>query len=130
MSSQNDWRWIRPDVVRAIHEMQIAEHGGIAGVRSVELLEAALARPRNRAGFDEGADLVSIGALYAIGIARNHPFLDGNKRVAWVVMMTFFRINGLHVAFDAAEAVKMMFALASSELSDDEFIARVRGAAR
>ena len=125
MSLQNEPRWLRRDAVRAIHEAQIAEHGGLAGVRSEELLESALARPPTRGSFDESADLIAVGATYAIAIARNHPFVDGNKRVAWVAMRTFFVLNDVQLTFSPAAAVETMLALAANELDDEAFIAWV-----
>ena len=129
MNLQNEPQWIRADVVLAIHEAQISEHGGIAGIRSRELLDSALARPRTLASFDETADLLALGAMCAIAIARNHPFLDGNKRVAWVTMVTFLEINGVSLHFDPMEAVGEMLALASGDHSDEGFTAWVRHAA-
>jgi death-on-curing protein len=126
MSLQSEPRWLRADIVRTIHEAQIAEHGGIAGVRSEELLDSALARPRTRAAFDDAADLIAIGATYAIAIARNHPFLDGNKRVAWVAMRTFFALNGVTLTFEPAAAVEIMLALAADAIDDDAFTDWVR----
>jgi death-on-curing protein len=130
MSSPSEPRWPRLDVVRAIHESQLAEHGGIAGVRSEALLDSAVVRRPTRAAFDEGADLIAIGATYAIAIARNHPFLDGNKRVAWVAMRTFFELNRIRLTYAPAEAVTTMLALAASEIDDEAFIEWVRHAAR
>jgi len=126
MSLQNEPRWLRADVVRAIHEAQIAEHGGINGIRSPELLDSALARPQLFASFEADADLISIGAMHAIAIARNHPFLDGNKRTAWVVMRSFLELNGVEMTYDAADAVTIMLALAASELDDEAFTQWVR----
>ena len=130
MSLQNEPRRLRADVVRAIHEAHIAEHGGINGIRSTDLLDSALARPQLFASFEAGADLLSIGAMHAIAIARNHPFLDGNKRTAWVVMRAFLELNDIPLTYEAADAVTIMLALAASELSDEEFVAWVRRAAR
>ena len=111
MSSQSSWTWLRADVVSAIHEAQLAEHGGLTGVRSPELLGSALARPQTTAAYIADADAISIGAMHAISVARNHPFIDGNKRVAWVAMRAFLRLNGVTLTFDRVEAVNIMLAL-------------------
>jgi death-on-curing protein len=123
VSSPSNWTWLRPDIVTAIHEAQLAEHGGLPGVRSAELLESALVRPKTTAAYVAEADAVVLGALYAIAIARNHPFIDGNKRVAWVAMRTFLRLNGVTLTFDRIDAVNVMLALAAGESTDEQFIA-------
>lgn len=87
------WRWIDAAVVLAIHDQQIAEHGGTAGVRDMGLLGSALARPAQPAAY-EGPDLFDLAATYAHGIAGNHPFVDGNKRTAYIVCMLFLRLHG------------------------------------
>ena len=110
----------------AIHDAQIAEHGGMAGVRSPELLESALARPQTTARYLESADAAAIGAMYAIAIARNHPFVDGYKRVAWAALRAFLQLNGATLAFDRAEAVSEVLALAAGERTDEQFTDWVR----
>jgi death-on-curing protein len=99
------------------------------GVRSEHLLASALSRPPSHAAFDEHADLITLGAMYAIAITRNHPFIDGNKRVAWVAMVSFLSRNGLALEYTPADAVHVMVALASASISDDDFTAWVRKAA-
>lgn len=126
MSSPNNGKWLRADVVWAIHDAQLAEHGGLPGVRSPELLESALARPQTTAAYLDDAGAVLIGAMYAIAIARNHPFIDGNKRVAWTAMRTFLRLNGVTLAFERAEAVHEMLALAAGQLTGEQFTDWVR----
>ena len=125
MSSPSRRIWLRSSVVIAIHDEQLAEHGGLPAVRSPELLESALSRPVNTAAYADAADTILIGAMYAIGIAHNHPFIDGNKRVAWAAMNTFLELNGITLVFERADAVTAMLALASGERTDDEFIAWV-----
>ncbi len=83
------WSWIADSVVLAIHEAQLAEHGGIAGIRDKGLLSSALARPHNLEAYGHDTDAASLAAAYAFGIARNHPSLDGNKRMAFVLMELF-----------------------------------------
>lgn len=96
------------------------------GVRSPELLASALARPRASADHASHADAVTLGSTYAIALARNHPFVDGNKRVAWVAMRTFLALNGIALTFERAAAVHEMVALAAGERTDEAFTAWVR----
>lgn len=121
MTAPFDPRFLGADVARAVHDRQLAEHGGLAGVKDEGLLESALARPINKFGYGE-TDLCALAAAYAFGIARNHPFADGNKRTAWVMARLFLKLNGVTLAFDKADAIRMMLALASGEL-DEEVVA-------
>ncbi|MBO9581524.1 MAG: type II toxin-antitoxin system death-on-curing family toxin [Sphingobium sp.] len=111
--------WVRSDVALAIHAEQIAEHGGGDGVRDIGLMESALARPQQLVAYGE-PDIAALAAAYAFGIARNHPFVDGNKRTAAVVAETFLALNGY--AFDAtdAELVVAFEALAAGDLAEAE----------
>ncbi len=111
--------WLDKDVALAIHERQIAEHGGISGLRDAALLESALARPVNQWNYGED-DAAALAAAFAYGVARNHPFADGNKRTAWVLARLFLTLNGHDLHFDAAEAVETVLALAAGELSEEE----------
>ena len=117
--------WISRQLALAIHDEQIAEHGGGIGVRDEGLLESALARPLNRAGYGD-PDIAELAALYAIGIARNHPFVDGNKRTAYVALETFLALNGCTFPVADAEAVVVMLAMAAGEMPDAAFIEWVR----
>ena len=117
--------WLTRELVLAIHEEQLAEHGGTPGLRDEGLLESALARPLNYAGYSE-ADLAVLAALYALGIAKSHPFLDGNKRAAYVVLEVFLELNGLGFNASDADAVIKALQMAAGDISDDEFIAWVR----
>ena len=119
------WRWVREDVVYAIHDRQLAEHGGPEGVRDAGALESALARPRNLAAY-ERPDAAALAAAYAYGLARNHPFADGNKRTAWVVARVFLAINGNRLEFDAPDAVRTIESLAAGTLSESELAAWFR----
>jgi death-on-curing protein len=112
------WIWIVDSVVSAIHEAQLAEHGGIAGTRDQGLLSSALARPQNLAAYGEDVDAPSLAASYAFGVARNHPFLDGNKRTAFVVMELFLNLNGWILHADDAECIRTMLALAAGNLGE------------
>lgn len=113
--------WIEYDVVLAIQEAQIAEHGGPTGVRDQALLESALARPRNLFAYSPGAPLYQLAAAYAFGIARNHAFVDGNKRVAWIVCALFLELNGVEVVVEQTEVVQMVVQLAAGQISEQQF---------
>jgi len=117
--------WLSRQLILAIHDEQLAEHGGAMGVRDGGLLESALARPLNRAGYGE-PDIAELAALYAVAIARNHPFVDGNKRTAYVALESFLLLNGVRFRASDAEAVVAMLAMASGDMPDDEFIVWVR----
>lgn len=112
-------------VARAAHQEQIAEHGGGVGVRDQGLFESALARPQNVAGYG-APDIAALAAAYAFGIARNHPFVDGNKRTAAVVSETFILLNGHRLDASDAEIVVQFLALAAGEVSEDELAAWFR----
>ncbi len=123
-------RFLSADVARAVHDRQLAEHGGLTGVKDDGLLESAMARPTNKFAHGEG-DFCTLAASYAFGIARNHPFADGNKRTAWVIARVFLKLNGIEIAFDKADAIRTMLALAAGELTEEQlatwFRARVTG---
>jgi death-on-curing protein len=114
-----DWIWVRQDVVLALHDEQIAEHGGLSGIRDPALVECALARPLNLAAYGE-PDAADLAAAYAFGPARNHPFADGNKRSAAVVALTFLLLNDVAFEITEAELVVMTMALAADDLSEEE----------
>lgn len=114
-----DWIWVAHGVAEAAHDEQLAEHGGAAGLRDRGLFESAMARPLQLAAYGE-PDLADLAAAYAYGIARNHPFVDGNKRTAAVVAETFLVLNGGEVNATDAELVVCILALAAGELSEDE----------
>jgi death-on-curing protein len=116
--------WLSREIVLAIHDEQLAEHGGATGLRDAGLLESALARPLNHASYAE-PDIAELAALYALGV-RNHPFVDGNKRTGYVALETFLELNGALFPVSDAEAVIAMLQLAASDTTDDEFIAWVR----
>lgn len=114
-----DWIWVTLAVATAAHAEQLAEHGGGEGVRDEGLLESAMARPRNLAAYGD-PDAAALAAAYAYGIARNHPFVDGNKRTAAVVSETFLVLNGFGLTASDAELVVTFLALAAGELSEEE----------
>lgn len=110
--------WLAVDLVQNIHSEQLALYGGPEGVRDAGLLESALMRPVNRFAYGE-TDLAALAAAYAFGIARNHPFIDGNKRVAFLAMMTFLRLNGIPFAPSEALAAAAILALAAGEVDEE-----------
>lgn len=114
-----DWKWLRSETAEAIHDEQLAEHGGSAGVRDAGALLSALARPQNLAAYGD-PDAADLAAAYAFGVARNHPFVDGNKRTAWVLARLFLEKNGIGLRFQQAQAVIVMLDLAAGELTENE----------
>jgi death-on-curing protein len=114
-----EWVWIEVPIVLAIHDRQIGEHGSPAGTRDQGALESALARPKNLSAYAE-PDAAQLAAAYASGIARNHPFVDGNKRTAWVIARLFLMANAREIHFDKADAIRTMFRLAAGDLSEDD----------
>jgi death-on-curing protein len=117
--------WLSRELILAVHDEQLAQHGGALGFRDTGLLESALARSANRAAYGD-PDIAEIAALYAIALARNHPFVDGNKRTAYVALELCLRLNGLRFVVSDAEAAVVMLHLAAGEVSDEEFTAWVR----
>lgn len=112
-----DTVWVTRAYIEAVHDRQLAEHGGASGLRDENALESALARPQNLAHYGD-PDLADLAATLAFGIARNHPFVDGNKRTAWVAARLFLRLNEAVLVFDKAEATVMMQRLAAGELDE------------
>jgi death on curing protein len=114
------WIWIDADVVLAVHDEQLAEHGGSAGIRDGGLLESALARPKNLTVYGD-PDFADLAASYGFGIARNHPVVDGNKRTAFVSTELFLRLNGYRLAADDQSCVLTMLAVAAGEIDETAF---------
>ncbi len=112
--------WIEIDVVLAYHNRQIAEHGGTEGLRDEGLLLSALARPQNLNAYGENVDIAELAASYAFGIAKNHPFLDGNKRTALVVSVAFLNLNGFDFDEGPVETYRQFYDLAQGVLSEEE----------
>lgn len=110
-------RWLSLDQIKVAHERQLARFGGPAGLRDEGALVSALMRPVNRWQYEQAA-LPELAAAYAFGLARNHPFVDGNKRVAFVAMMLFLRKNGIRFSPDPAEATAIMLALAAGQVDE------------
>ena len=120
-------RWIPRRVIESAHLDQLREHGGLPGIRDENALESALARPRNRWLYEPESDVAALTAAYAFGLARNHGFNDGNKRIALLAAVTFLVMNGFDLDATEPEAVRIMLALAAGELPEDELANWLRG---
>ena len=118
--------WVVPNSVLAMHKRQIAEHGGTEGVRDEGLMLSALARPENLNAYGENVDLAALAASYAFAIAKNHPFLDGNKRTALVVAVAFLNLNGFDFDAPGKETYTMFLQLAEGSISEYELAAWFR----
>ena len=121
----SDWVWISRDVILAIHDEQLAEHGGLSGVREPGGLESALAQPLNLVAY-RSPDVSALAAAYAFGLSRNHPFADGNKRTAYVAMELFLALSGFELSASDLDAVTAMLRLASGEIGEEEFAGWIR----
>jgi death on curing protein len=119
-------RWVDRLVVEAVQFDLIREHGGMPGLRDEHALEAALARPLQRRAYRPEADLAELAATYGHGLAAGHPFHDGNKRIAFVILAVFLELNGVELEADEAEVVTVMLGLAAGELSEEQLAAWVR----
>ena len=108
------WRWVAPGVVLAVHDRQLAEHGGLDGIRDPGAIDSALARPVNLAAYGD-PDAASLAASLAFGISMNHGFADGNKRTAWVTARLFLADNGYRLDFDPADAIRTMGGVAAGQ---------------
>lgn len=118
--------WLLRETVLAMHEEQLSEHGGGTGVRDHGLLESALMRPQQLAHYGK-ADIAQLAAAYGFGLAKNHPFVDGNKRVAFAVTETFLALNGVMLTAKDEDCVTTMLQLASGEIDENEFADWIRG---
>ena len=123
--------WIGEDVVLAIHARLIAEHGGLEGLRDSALLSSALARPRNLLAYSsKPPDVAALCAAYAFGLCQNHPFLDGNKRIALVVTRLFATMNGSELETSQAEKYQALMRLASGEWNEADYAEWIRNRLR
>jgi death-on-curing protein len=113
----NEPFWLTREIVIAIHDEQLAIHGGAGGLRDEGMLESALDRARNRWAYEQ-ADLAELAAAYAFGIAGNHPFVDGNKRTSLLALYTFLGVNGIDFIVPEADAAAIILALAAGEVSE------------
>ena len=117
--------WLTRQMIVAIHDEQLAIHGGASGLRDGGMLESALDRPRNKWAY-ENAELPELAAAYAYGIARNHPFVDGNKRTSLLALYTFLGVNDVDFDVPEAEAAAMILALAAGEVSEESLTRWIR----
>lgn len=120
------WRWIHRRVVLAVHDRQLAEHGGLDGIRDAGAIDAALARPRHLAAYGS-PDEAALAAAYACGLARNHGFVDGNKRAAWVTARVFLADNGYDLVFGRLDAIRAMEDVARGAFDEDDLADWFRG---
>jgi death-on-curing protein len=118
--------WLDRSLIEILHADQINEHGGSLGVRDSGLLESALARPMHRWTYESNVDVAALAAAYGYGIARNHPFTDGNKRAALMAIYTFLAINGFELEAPEPETVTVMLALADGSFTEDELAHWIR----
>ena len=119
-------RWLSRTIVDAIHADQVRQHGGLAGIRDDNLLESALARPRQKWDYDAATDVGFLAAAYAFGFVRNHPYSDGNKRIGFMTMVTFLGINGHDLDTTDEDVVATMLALADGRLTETQLANWVR----
>ena len=114
------WRWIDRRALELLHDESIAEHGGAAGLRDEGLLESALARPLNLAAYGE-PDVAELAAAYGVGLAKNHPFVDGNERAAFLAVGMFLALNGKRLVATQADATLSMLAVAAGSMDEPAF---------
>jgi len=118
-------KWLTIQIITAIHDEQLAIHGGSAGLRDAGLLESALNRAKNKWAY-ESAELPEMAAAYGYGIARNHPFIDGNKRTSLLAIYTFLGVNGIDFVVPEADAAAMILSLAAGEVSEESLARWIR----
>ncbi|MBK6426725.1 MAG: type II toxin-antitoxin system death-on-curing family toxin [Blastocatellia bacterium] len=126
----NEPRWIDRRALLLLHAEGLAEHGGPEGVRDAGLLESALDRPRNLAAYEPESDLARLAACYAVGIARNHPFVDGNKRAAFLSLGLFLALNGQRLVADKVDAVRVMIDVAAGSMDEITLAVWIRANSR
>ena len=124
-SDRGRWRWITIAVVLAIHDRQLAEHGGAEGIRDLSLIDSALGRPVNLWAYGD-PDIAELAASYAHGLVSSHGFVDGNKRTAWVAARLFLLDNGYRMKFDPFDAIRAVEGLASNKMSEADFAKWIR----
>lgn len=119
------WLWLSPDILRLVHDEQLAEHGGISGIRDKGLFLSAISRAENLANY-ANPDIADLAAAYGYGIAKNHPFLDGNKRTAFVAVELFLRLNNHVLIANDADCILTILALAGGDMNEADFAIWVR----
>ncbi|WP_376694665.1 type II toxin-antitoxin system death-on-curing family toxin [Wenzhouxiangella sp. EGI_FJ10305] len=122
--------WLSVDLIEAVHERQLIEHGGGTGVRDRGMLESALARPQQLHAYGENTDVIALSASYAFGLSRNHPFVDGNKRTAAVACELFLELNGHQLVAEDSDLYPVFMALAAGEMDEEALMEWLRGHAR
>jgi death on curing protein len=120
-----DWIWLDPEMLLAAHDEQLAEHGGAPGIRDRGLFESALARAQNLAAYGE-PDAAQLAASYCFGLAKNHAFVDGNKRISLVALESFLVLNGFELTVEDAQCVLVILSVASGAMSEDELAEWIR----
>jgi len=121
----NGWIWVDAEILLAAHDEQLAEHGGLSGIRDMGLFEAALARPQNLAAYGQ-PDAAALAAAYAFGIAKNHAFVDGNKRAALIALEYFLALNGFVLTAEDPQCVLAILSVASGAFSEDDMAGWIR----
>jgi death-on-curing protein len=119
------WLWLDPDILLAAHDEQLAEHGGPSGIRDAGLFESALARPQNLAAYGK-PDAAALAASYAFGLAKNHPFADGNKRISLIALEYFLELNGYALVADDAQCIIAILSVASGAVSESKLAQWIR----
>lgn len=119
------WRWVDKQLLVVLHDESLSVHGGLSGTRDEGLLDSALARPEHLLAYG-APDFADLAAAYGVGLAKNHPFVDGNKRVAFLSIGLFLMINGRKLTATQVEATLAMLAVAAGEMSEPEFAAWIR----
>lgn len=119
-------RWLNRTVVDAIHADQLRQHGGLAAIRDENVLESALARPRQKWSYGDERDLAVLAAAYGFGLVRNHPYRDGNKRIGFLALATFLGINGYELDATDADVVTTMLSLADGKLTETQLAVWIR----
>lgn len=125
MNEPTYWQWIDRDVLLMLHDESLAEHGGGVGIRDAGLLDSALARPLNTVAYG-APDIAELAAAYGFGLAKNHPFVDGNKRAAFLAVGLFLYLNGHRLTATQADATRAILALAASEIGESQFAQWIR----
>jgi death-on-curing protein len=118
--------WLDRKSVILLQAESLAQHGGSYGIRDAGLLDSALARPINKWNYNPAADLAELASAYGFGLARNHPFVDGNKRIAFIATALFLRLNGYRLSSDPLDEIQTMLGLAAGELSEADFAVWIR----
>jgi death-on-curing protein len=121
------FQWVDEQSILILHGISLSEFGGAPGVRGRALFESALARPKNLLAYNPDADVAELAACYGFGLAKNHAFVDGNKRAAFAAVGLFLKINGYNLIADKVDAYNTIMRLAAGEISEEDFAAWIRG---